>query len=472
MPIFTTQTKYPLKRFLTIFRRTLLTIIAIILLAFIAIQTDFVQNWLAGIATSKLSKALGTEVSVKNVSFSLFNQFNLEGTMIRDKQKDTILYAGQFKIRVTDWFFLKDSVTLHFAGLEDAVIKLNRKDSVWNFGFIADYFASPTPTTKKGGLKLNLKKIDLKNVRFQKNDRWVGERMDISVGSMVLNADNIDLDKKLFMISSLDLDNPTVKIQQLDALRPKSLSKKITGIGTGMYFNEGDIMVKANEINIRNGVLFLDADLDKPSAHFDGSHIQMSKLNGKLQNVSFIKDTMRANIDLSVKERSGLELKKLKTHFRFTPQIMELAKLDLQTNHSRLTNYYSMQYKDFNKDFADYTAKVKMTAHFKESKVNSDDIAFFAPELKDWKRDVTLSGNYQGTVQDFTVQNLSAKSGTGTNIVGTLRMKGLPDINTTTINFSNGTMLTNYYDLGLLIPSLKDVHSPQSGSFREHYLPR
>ena len=460
MPIFTTQTIYRLKRFLNIFRRTLLTIIAIILLTFIAIQTDLVQNWLTGIATDKLSKALGTEVSVKKVSFSLFNQFNLEGTMIRDKQKDTILYAGQFKIRLTDWFFLKDSTTLHFAGLEDAVIKLNRKDSVWNFGFIADYFASPTPSTKKGGLKLNLKKIDLKNVRFQKNDLWVGERMDITLGSMVLNADNIDLNKKLFMISSLDLDNPSVKIQQLDALRPKLLRKKDTVADTGMYFNEGDITLKANEINIRNGVLFLDADLDKPSAHFDGSHIQMTKLNGKLQNVSFIKDTMRANIDLSVKERSGLELKKLKTHFRFTPQIMELAKLDLQTNHSRLTNYYSMQYKDFNKDFADYTAKVKMTAHFKEAKVNSDDIAFFAPELKTWKRDITLSGNYQGTVEDFSVQNLSAKTGTGTHIVGTLRMKGLPDINTTTINFSNGTLLTNYYDLGLLVPSLKDVHSP------------
>ncbi len=460
MPIFTTQTHDPLKRFLTILRRTVLTIIAIILLAFIAIQTDLVQNWLVGMATSKLSNALGTEVSVKKVSFSLFNRFNLEGTMVRDKQKDTLLYAGQLKIRITDWFFLKDKITLHFAGLEDAVIKLNRKDSVWNYGFIVDYFASPTPSKKKSGLDLNLKKLDLKNVRLQKNDRWVGERMDITIGSLVLNADNIDLNKKIFTISSLDLDNPSVKIQQLDALRPKPLKPKNAVVDTGMYFNEGNITLRAGEINIHNGVLFLDADLDKPYPNFDGAHIQMSKLNGKLQNVSFIKDTMRANIDLSVKERSGLELKKLKTLFRFTPQIMELAKLDLQTNRSRLTNYYAMRFKDFNKDFGYYISKVHMTAHFKDSKVNSDDIAFFAPELKDWKRDVVLSGNYEGTVSDFTVQNLSARSGSGTNINGTLHMKGLPDINTTTINFTDGTLLTNYYDLGIMVPSLKNVSSP------------
>ena len=59
-------------------------------------------------ATSRLSKTLGAEVSVKNVSFSFFNRLNLEGTLVRDKQKDTILYAGQVKVRITDWFFLKD----------------------------------------------------------------------------------------------------------------------------------------------------------------------------------------------------------------------------------------------------------------------------------------------------------------------------------------------------------------------------
>lgn len=460
MPIFTTQINDLLKRFLTILRRTVLTIIALILLVFIAIQTDFVQNWLVNMATTRLSRALGTEVSVKNVSFSLFNRFNLEGTMVRDKQKDTLLYAGQLKVRITDWFFVKDKAVLQFAGLEDAVIKLKRKDSVWNYGFIVDYFASPTPSKKKNGFELNLKKIDLKNVRFLKNDLWAGERMDITLGSLVLNADNIDFKKKLFYINSLNLDKPFVKIQQMDGLRPKSLRKNKAAVDTGMYLNEGNILVKAVEVNIRNGSLFLESDLNKPSAHFDGSHIQMSKLTGKLLNVSFIKDTMRAYLDLSVKERSGLEVKRLKTHFRFTPQIMELAKLDLQTNRSRLTNYYAMEYTDFNKDFASYISKVNMKAHFTDAKVNTDDIAFFAPELKNLHRDVMLSGNYNGTVENFTVKNMSARSGTGTHINGTLHMKGLPDINTTQINFSNGTLLTNYHDLGILVPSLKNVSSP------------
>lgn len=460
MPIFATQTKDLLKRLLIILRRTVLVIITIILLVFIAIQTDFVQNRLVNIATNRLSNALGTEVSIKTVSFSLFNRFNLEGMMVKDKQKDTLLYAGQLKIRITDWFFLKDKATLHFVGMEDVVIKLHRKDSTWNYGFLVDYFASPPSSKKKKGLALNLKKIDFKNLRFQKNDQWAGEKMNINVASLVVDAENIDLAKNTLVINRISLDRPSVKIQSLPALRPKPLQNKKAEVDTGMYFNEGDMSVQAGDISIRNGSLFIDGNQKTPLPFFDGSHIQLSKLNGTISGLRFIKDTLRANVDISAKDRCGLELKKLKTDFRLTPQIMELAKLDLQTNKSRLTDYYAMQFKDFNEDFADYITRVTMHAHFKESKVSSDDIAFFAPELISWKRNFIISGNYQGTVDNFTVANLSASSGAGTNINGLLHMKGLPDINRTNISFTNGTLQTNYYDLGVLIPVMKGVSSP------------
>ena len=94
-------------------------------MAFIAIQTTFVQNWLVGIATKKLSKALGTEVRIQKVNFTLFNKVNLDGTLVRDKQKDTLLYAGALKLRITDWFFLKDSADLKYIGLDDAYVNTN-----------------------------------------------------------------------------------------------------------------------------------------------------------------------------------------------------------------------------------------------------------------------------------------------------------------------------------------------------------
>ncbi len=461
MPIFTLQTKKLLNHFFKILRRSFLILIAVILLAIIAFQTDIVQNWLVGIATSRLSKSLGTEVSVKNVSFALFNRMNLEGVLVRDKQKDTLLYAKQMKVRITDWFFLKDKAELKYVGLEDALVNMSRKDSIWNYQYIIDYFASPNPTKKSGGLALNLKKINLKNIHFLKNDRWAGDYLDIRAGSLLVDADNIDFAKNEFTVSTITLDDPVIKIQGYTPIRPEFSSKKIVQAAKeGMYFNSGNITLLLDTLTIHNGSLFLDKDVNKPSVFFDGSHIQLSKLNGKLARISFVKDTLRANIDIALKDRCGLELKKLKTNFKLTPQIMELAKLDLQTNKSHLTNYYAMRFKDFTNDFGHYNSQVTMDAHFKEARINSDDIAYFAPDLKTWKKEVLLSGNFLGTIENFNVDRLTARIGATTNINGNLSMKGLPDINTTKIVLSNGSLQTNYYDLGVFIPALKGVTSP------------
>ena len=437
-------------------------LLSLLLLAFIAIQSDFVQNWLLQIATTRLSTALQTEVTIEHISFSLFNKLNLEGTLVRDQRRDTLVYAQQFKVRITDWFFLKDKPELKFIGLENATIKLKRTDSVWNYGFIADYFSTPNTNKKNNsGLDINLKKIDFKNIHFIKDDQWVGERMILQVGSLLLDADNIDFNKKIFQINDVLLDHPYISIQSLNPLRPSAIKKLKNALpDTGMYLNEGNIYLQATNVKINDGKLLLDNDQDLPSKYFDGAHIQLQKLTGTLKNISLLKDTLRANINLSAKDRCGFEIKKLKTAFKFTPQLMELAKLDLVTGKSHLTNYYAMQYKDFNKDFAKYERKVIMNAHFKDAKVSSDDIAYFAPELTTWKKEFLLSGHFLGTVEDFTVNNLQAKSGASSAISGNLSMKGLPDIDKTQISLTNGNLQTNYFDLGLFIPDLKNITAP------------
>lgn len=413
-------------------------------------------------ATRRISKSLGTEVSIKHVSIGILNRLNLEGLMIRDQSKDTLIYAGAVKVRITDWFILKEKAVLRYAGLEDAVIKINRKDSVWNYQYFVDHFTSPSPNKKKkGGLELDLKKIDLKNLRLVKNDQWVGEKMTIQFASFILDANRIDLNNSIFLIDDIKLHQPLFAIQSLRALRPDSLRKKTkASIDTGMYFNAGNIFVQTKQIKITDGKLFIDGNPNNPSTNFDGSHIQLSKLNGSFSNLSFIKDTIRADIALSLKDRSGFELQRLKTKFRFTPQIMELASLDLRTNKSRIGNYYAMKYTDFNKDFGEYIDKVVMEARFRDAKISSDDIAYFAPELKNLKRNIEISGNYLGTIANFSTTNLSCKIGNNTKLSGTLSMKGLPDMNTTKIALTKSVVSTNYNDLLSFIPVLKDIKDP------------
>lgn len=441
-------------------RRSVFGLLGLLLLILIAIQTDLVQNWLVGIASRKISKELGVEVKIKHVSFGFFNRANLEGTLIRDKQKDTLLYAGQLKVRITDWFFTKDKADLKFIGLEDATVKMYRKDSIWNYQFLADYFGSSSPKKekKKGGIELNLKKVDLKNVHFVQDDKWRGETLEGRLGSLVLDAENINFDTKVFVLNDVAIDRPFFSITNFDGLRPDSLRPKAI-VDTGLRFNTGGMFIKVNNMKITNGTFINNADNDKPLAHFDGAHLNISKLNASFTNLSLNKDTLKVDLDLSCKERSGIELKKLKTRFKVTPQIMELAKLDLQTNKSKIGTYYAMKFDHFNEDFGKYVTNVVMDARFSNSHVHSDDIAFFAPDLKSWKREVALAGDLKGTVSDFSIKDFFARMD-GSYINGSLAMKGLPDINKTRIAFNNGVVQTNYSDLSAIIPAIKEVKAP------------
>lgn len=145
-----------LRKFFKITAQILLSIIALLLIVWLLIQTEPVQNWIVKRVTTRLSKDLNTEVKISKVSFSLFNKMDLEGTLVKDQRKDTLLYADKLKARLTDWFFFKDTLVLKFVGLEDAKINLYRKDSVWNYQFLVDYF-TPKKTAKKTTTKSTLK---------------------------------------------------------------------------------------------------------------------------------------------------------------------------------------------------------------------------------------------------------------------------------------------------------------------------
>lgn len=458
--------------------------IAIIIIAWLALQTSVVQNWLVHKATKNLSEELGTTVEVKNVKISFFNSADIEGVLIKDESKDTLIYAGILKVRITDWFIIKDKAELKYVGLENAVIKLKRTDSIWNYQFIVDHFApkstKPKQTeTKKttNGFALDLKKVDLKNVLFINNDRWIGEKMETYVGSAVIDAEKVDFNKGEILLNEVIVDKVDFNIQNYVAIRPDSLKKKRKLIDTGLRFNTADLYVQVKTLKLTNGRFIDDANQNKPLAYFDGRHIDISKINGTFKNINLIKDTLRAKIELSAKERSGFEVRKLVANYRVTPGIMEFDSLDIQTDRSRIGHYYAMKYDHFNKDFGDYISKVVMVGNLKNSLVHSDDIAFFAPELKTIKKSVEISGNYKGTVDDFTVNNSFVKNG-ASFLTGTFSMKGLPDIDKTLITLDNGNLQTNARDLAQFIPVLKTFTNPNiaalgniifRGNFKGYY---
>ncbi|HEX6181898.1 MAG TPA: translocation/assembly module TamB domain-containing protein, partial [Chitinophagaceae bacterium] len=454
-----------MKKFWKITRFVLLGILLLIVFAWLAIQTTPVQNWLAKKVTTRLSRDLNTKISIKKVDFALFNKMLLEGTLVEDRNKDTLLYAGTVEVRITDWFFFKDNIELKYIALKNAQINFQRTDSIWNYQFLVDYFSSPQQVRSKKSINYNFKIIDLENVSLIKKDGWEGENQVLKVGALKMDPENVDLNKQIALIRTLTITKPEFFLYRYRGAKtpkPKSDTEPapIVNDPNKLRWNIGGWEIAINELTIEDGSFKNDHFTErKPFAHFDGQHISFSDINGTFENLRFHKDTITANINLKAKERSGLQIKNFVANVTMHPELMEFSNLDIQTNRSRLRNYFAMRYQSFD-DMGKFISAVTLEGNFSNSEINSDDIAIFAPAVKTWDKIIRLQGHVKGSIDNFSARNFTAQAGNNTFLTGDFHISGLPDINETFIDFKANEFKTTYADAVRLIPDIRKVTNP------------
>ena len=431
-----------------------------------ALHITLVQNWIVTTVSSKLSNNLKAKVSIQRIDYSFFDKLDLKGLMVEDRQKDTLLYAGSAKVNITDWFFVRNQATLKYVSLSNAIVNMQRTDSVWNYQFLVDYFSSPKKvTTKKGGIEFDIKILQLTNIQFNQIDRWTGNDLKVAVKKLDLFADDINIAKKQINLNTLTLDEPVFSQFGYPGNREKINFVKDTShvlVNPMPYqWNNAGWVFNIKNIHINNGVFSNQQQTERAAfiGRFDGSHLRFGNITGDIKNVHFAKDTLTTNVDFATLERSGFEVKKLQAAIKFTPEIMEFKQLNLITNKSRLGNYYSMQYKSFGKDMSDFLHSVTVEGDFVNSELNTDDLAFFAPEVKQWKKIFLIQGLAKGTIDNLSAKKMVIKSGNSI-VDGDIDMRGLPDINNTFIDFRANNLQTTIADLASIIPSLKNVKQP------------
>jgi len=419
-----------------------------------------VQNFLARKATEILADKLKTKVSVQHVRIDFLNHVLVQGLYIEDHEGDTLLYAAEARVRITDWFILKkEKPVIHYVGLHDAYGHLYRtaKSNKWNYQFIIDAFdtGKKDSTKKQNEFELDLEKVDVTNTRFHMDDAWAGSDFDIDLGKVQISADEIDIKKKRADINSILIENSLVAIRDYEGGRPKKEKKSIPPIDT-TAFNTANWRLSAKKIELHNSGFNLNSAVRAPyEDEFDPSHIGISEISFLLNNVSIIKDTITGQIaNLTAKERSGLRIKKFKADVRVSPNESVCDNLYLETNNSVLQHYYAMHYERF-PDFTDYINKVVMVGKLSNSSVDARDIAYFAPVLRKYPTVLQVSGEVEGTVSKLIGKQLNISDG-NTFIKGNLSMTGLPDIYTTFINFENGEIFTTNNSIFKYAPELRN----------------
>ncbi len=440
----------------------MLILLGLIAVLLISVNLTPVQNFLARKATETLSRKLKTTVSIRHVRVDFLNHLLIQGLYIEDHNKDTLLYAGEATVKITDWFFLKkDKPVLTYIGLQNTYSHLYRAatSKAWNYQFVLDAFdnGKKDKTKQQNEFELDLKKVDLRNVRFHMDDAWGGSDMDFDIGSLALNGKDLDLKKKMIDLSSISVDNTQIVMRDYKGGKPSDLNRKkrILAIDT-TAFNTDNWAVRVGSISLSNcGYSLTSSDSKIIPREFDAEHLKVSGITIDVANFRIDKDTITAHLNkLTGRERSGIAITEASADVKVSPNISELKNLVLKTDKSTIGNYYAMRYERF-PDFLDYIHKVKMDMILDKSVISGDEVGYFAPAVRRFNAVIKASGNYHGTVDSIYGEKMQLTDGTSI-MQGSLVMIGLPDIDKTFIHYTNGTIATTGEAVMRYAPALRN----------------
>ncbi len=159
----------------------LLSVVVLLVGAFLALNSNSVQNKLLKKAVTMLQEKLHTEVSIDSVSISLIGQdFRMYGVEIEDLQHRKMLMIKELGVSADLWQLMQHQLTIkeaHIDGLEAHLFKAS-PDTAANYQFIIDAFKKPKKTAdstatkeKKEPLTVDLKQVELDHIQVSYNDK-------------------------------------------------------------------------------------------------------------------------------------------------------------------------------------------------------------------------------------------------------------------------------------------------------------
>lgn len=186
-------------------------IITLVLVVFLFLQTDLAKNIIRKKIQGYISTKTNTEFLIGSIDYSLPAWIELNGVLMRDLRKDTLLFGNHIKANVAMIKLLKGKYQVDKILLENIYINLNKQDtdSIFNYQFIVDAFKSKSENTSSKDttlIDLSLNELFLKNVRFNLLDNKTGSFTRASVKDFELRLKNLDLNTMSFDIDKLYAD--------------------------------------------------------------------------------------------------------------------------------------------------------------------------------------------------------------------------------------------------------------------------
>lgn len=241
-----------------------------------------------------------------------------------------------------------------------------------------------------------------------------------------------------FTISGSALDIRTVTLESpkinfyIDSTKNINFQFIIDKFSTGSKNNSSSSFdFGINHIRIENGS-FNFKTLDTASVEYGMNYkdIYLRNFNLEASNFKSRGSTISLRLKhMSALERSGFELIDFSARAIIDSSNLAFNGVEIKTKLTEIeANQIRLNFKSYKHLGSDFINNVTLFADIDKASSTTDDIAFFAPRLKDFHFPAKLSGKVTGKVKSLRGRNLNVEFGESSYFTGNIDIDGLPDI--------------------------------------------
>lgn len=276
------------------------------------------------------------------------------------------------------------------------------------------------------------------------------------------------------IISKIELNKPTIHIIRHKGDKYFNYEKLIeyfSSKDTSAQKNTSEFELKIKQIKLSDAdIIYKDEKYNtQTSSQINYDFIKLSHANLSISHIKPKQDTIYFQLEnFSANEQSGLKINKMGANIRITPQSILFKDLTLYTNKSVLIGDVLLKYPSVDELFDNIEKNIIIDAdlHY-PTKIYFSDLYHFAKELKGWDKPIDIQGKISGKINHLAIKDAHIHYA-GTEIIGNIEIKGLPDIQKTFFEIHAQSMITTAQAIEQipLYPFDKKEHIELPGQFK------
>ena len=192
------------------------SVIGLFLLIVLLLQIPYFQNIVKDKAVTYLEGKIKTDVNIDRIEIGLPKKVILEGVYFESREGDTLLAGDKLAIDIRLFKLLSNEIEINSINLEGITANVKRnKDSVFNFDYIIDAFASDTPKdTTSAPMAFSINRVNLDRIKVTYSDATTKNDIKANLNHFDTRFRKFDLDNLEFDIPTINLDGLKLRLEQ------------------------------------------------------------------------------------------------------------------------------------------------------------------------------------------------------------------------------------------------------------------